>query len=143
MIHSRVLHNQTAQIAPQVDHQLMECMVVEPLALRGRGGRLVPFGVSCSAASGSHAVNDFRKFPGIETYSPRDNVSELTAHTNEQGRATAFEAWREVSQANSKDAIFVMPVGSSVVESYCPANGVRVYGAGAATGKAGCACMLA
>ena len=84
---------QAAQIAQQLDHQLMERMAEELAALRERGGRLILLGVGGSAGNCSHAVNDFRKLAGIEAYSPCDNVSELTARTNDEGWATVFEAW--------------------------------------------------
>ncbi len=78
---------------------------------RENGGRLFILGVGGSAANASHAVNDFRKIGGIETYAPTDNVSELTARTNDEGWETTFTEWLKVSRLNEKDAIMVFSVG--------------------------------
>lgn len=130
MTHSQIYLTQTAQIAQQLDHQLMERMAEELAALRERGGRLFLLGVGGGAGNCSHAVNDFRKLAGIEAYSPCDNVSELTARTNDEGWATVFEAWLKVSQANSKDAIFVMSVGGGNAEKNVSPNLVRALDEG-------------
>jgi len=130
MTHSQIYLAQTAQIAQQLDHQLMERMVQELAALRERGGRLFLLGVGGGAGNCSHAVNDFRKLAGIEAYSPCDNVSELTARTNDEGWATVFEAWLKVSQANAKDAIFVMSVGGGNAEKNVSPNLVRALDEG-------------
>jgi len=111
MTHSQTYLAQAAQIATALDHQLMERMAAELAALRERGGRLFLLGVGGSAANCSHAVNDFRKLAGIEAYSPCDNVSELTARTNDEGWATVFEGWLKVSRLSAKDAVFVFSVG--------------------------------
>ena len=130
MTHSQTYLAQAAQIAQQLDHQLMERMAEELAALRERGGRLFLLGVGGSAGNCSHAVNDFRKLAGIEAYSPCDNVSELTARTNDEGWATVFEAWLKVSRANSKDAIFVMSVGGGNAEKNVSPNLVRALDEG-------------
>ena len=130
MTHSQIYLAQTAQIAQQLDHQLMERMAQELAALRERGGRLFLLGVGGGAGNCSHAVNDFRKLAGIEAYSPCDNVSELTARTNDEGWATVFEAWLKVSQANAKDAIFVMSVGGGNAEKNVSPNLVRALDEG-------------
>ena len=130
MTHSQVYLMQSAKIAQQLDHQLMERMAEELAALRERGGRLFLLGVGGGAGNCSHAVNDFRKLAGIEAYSPCDNVSELTARTNDEGWATVFEAWLKVSQANSKDAIFVMSVGGGNAEKNVSPNLVRALDEG-------------
>jgi D-sedoheptulose 7-phosphate isomerase len=78
---------------------------------KANGGRLFILGVGGSAANASHAVNDFRKLGGIETYAPTDNVSELTARTNDEGWETTFTEWLKVSKINSKDTIMVFSVG--------------------------------
>ena len=130
MTHSQIYLAQAAQVAQQLDHQLMERMAEELAALRERGGRLFLLGVGGSAGNCSHAVNDFRKLAGIEAYSPCDNVSELTARTNDEGWATVFEAWLKVSQANSKDAIFVMSVGGGNAEKNVSPNLVRALDEG-------------
>jgi len=79
--------------------------------LRERGGRLFILGVGGGAGHASHAVNDFRKLCGIETYSPTDNVSELTARINDDGWDTSFDAWLEVSRLSERDALLVFSVG--------------------------------
>ncbi len=78
---------------------------------RNKGGRLFILGVGGSAANASHAVNDFRKIGGIETYAPTDNVAELTARTNDEGWETTFVEWLKTSHLNDKDAIMVFSVG--------------------------------
>src|ERR1700686_759902 len=77
---------------------------------RAAGGRLFILGVGGSAGNASHAVNDFRKIVGIEAYAPTDNVSELTARTNDEGWETVFSEWLKVSRLNAKDGVFVMSV---------------------------------
>lgn len=100
-------------------------MVSELSALRKRGGRLFLLGVGGSAANCSHAVNDFRKLCGIEAYTPVDNVSELTARTNDEGWETVFAAWLRTSKANSNDAVFVFSVGGGNVEKNVSTNIVQ------------------
>src|SRR5205814_1888498 len=125
MTHSQTYLGQAAQIAQQLDHQLMERMVEELVALRERGGRLFLLGVGDSAGNCSHAVNDFRKLAGIEAYSPCDNVSELTARTNDEGWPTIFEAWLRTSKAGAKDAVLVFSVGGGDAERNVSPNLVR------------------
>jgi D-sedoheptulose 7-phosphate isomerase len=79
--------------------------------VKKKGGRIFFIGVGGSAANSSHAVNDFRKLAGIECYSPVDNVSELTARTNDEGWSTIFKSWLNVSKLNKNDLIFVFSVG--------------------------------
>jgi D-sedoheptulose 7-phosphate isomerase len=111
MTHARNYLRQVGEIAGKLDDGLMETMVDALVELRSNGGRLFLIGVGGSAANCSHAVNDFRKLAGIEAYSPADNISELTARTNDEGWATVFEAWLKVSKANARDALFVFSVG--------------------------------
>ena len=122
MVHSEAYLHQVGQVAAQLDHQLMERMVDELVALRERRGRLFLLGVGGSAANCSHAVNDFRKLAGIEAYTPCDNVSELTARTNDEGWHTVFEAWLKVSNANKNDAVFVLSVGGGNAEKNVSPN---------------------
>lgn len=110
-MHSKRFLEQAARIAAQIDHELVEQIAEELVALRDRGGRLFLLGVGGSAANCSHAVNDFRKLAGIETYSPCDNVSELTARTNDEGWETVFSEWLKVSRADADDAVLVFSVG--------------------------------
>jgi len=102
---------ETRQIVDSVD-QLEIVKAIEILStIRANGGRLFILGVGGSAANASHAVNDFRKIGGIETYAPTDNVSELTARTNDEGWDTTFAEWLKTSKINSKDAIMIFSVG--------------------------------
>ena len=101
--------------------QRLNVAAIEELAgalvqVRQRAGRLFVLGVGGSAANASHAVNDFRKLTGIETYAPTDNVSELTARVNDEGWATVFKAWLEVSRLQARDAVLVFSVGGGNAE---------------------------
>jgi D-sedoheptulose 7-phosphate isomerase len=93
--------------------------------VRSRDGRLFFLGVGGSAGNCSHAVNDFRKIAGIEAYAPTDNVSELTARTNDEGWETVFVEWLKVSRLKRQDAIFVFSVGGGSLEKNVSANLVR------------------
>src|SRR5688572_651148 len=101
MDHVKRYFDQVQQIAARLDFDAIERLAEELVALRQRGGRLFLLGVGGSAANCSHAVNDFRKLAGIEAYAPTDNVSELTARTNDEGWETVFEAWLKTSQADA------------------------------------------
>jgi D-sedoheptulose 7-phosphate isomerase len=90
--------------------------------LRKNGGRLFILGVGGGAGNASHAVNDFRKITGIESYAPTDNVSELTARVNDDGWETVFESWLKVSQLTDKDCIFVFSVGGGNAEKNVSVN---------------------
>lgn len=91
-------------------------------ATRARGGRLFLLGVGGSAANASHAVNDFRKITGIEAYAPTDNVSELTARTNDEGWAGVFKSWLEVSRLRKEDTLLVLSVGGGNMERQVSPN---------------------
>ena len=111
MSHCQKFLEQVPQVALKIDHQAVERLASKLLKLREQGGRLFVIGVGGSAANSSHAVNDFRKLAGIEAYTPVDNVSELTARTNDEGWETVFQAWLRTSNANEKDAVLVLSVG--------------------------------
>ena len=113
---------QAAAIATEIDHELVETMATELAGVREAGGRLFLLGVGGSAANCSHAVNDFRKLTGIEAYAPTDNVSELTARTNDEGWDTVFAAWLRTSRASANDAVFVFSVGGGNLEKNVSAN---------------------
>ena len=115
--HTQKYLAQATEIAATIDHELIERIVAELERLRARGGRLFLLGVGGSAANCSHAVNDFRKLAGIEAYTPVDNVSELTARTNDEGWDTVFDSWLRTSKACEKDAVFVLSVGGGDAES--------------------------
>ncbi len=104
------------EIIRRLDTQAIDRVVELLASTRAAGGRLFILGVGGSAANASHAVNDFRKIAGIEAYAPTDNVSELTARTNDEGWAGVFESWLRVSRLNSKDAILVFSVGGGNLE---------------------------
>lgn len=121
-MHSRTFFDEVAKVAQSIDVAAIEKLAQELAALRQRGGRLFFLGVGGSAANCSHAVNDFRKLCGIEAYTPVDNVSELTARTNDEGWETVFAAWLKTSKANSNDAVFVFSVGGGNLEKNVSAN---------------------
>jgi D-sedoheptulose 7-phosphate isomerase len=125
MSHAAQYFHEARRITEQIDCEMIE-RIAEGLAeLRARGGRLFLLGVGGSAANCSHAVNDFRKLCGIEAYTPVDNVSELTARTNDEGWETVFAAWLKVSRAGSNDAVFIFSVGGGDAEKNISVNLVR------------------
>ena len=113
---------ETIEILNKLDVAAVEKMVDVLVETREVGGRLFVLGVGGSAANASHAVNDFRKIVGIETYAPTDNVSELTARTNDDGWASVFRGWLEGSHLNAKDAIFIFSVGGGNLEKNVSPN---------------------
>ena len=121
-MHTKQYFEEVVAIATSIDVAAIEKLASELVALRKRGGRLFLLGVGGSAANCSHAVNDFRKLCGIEAYTPVDNVSELTARTNDEGWETVFAAWLRTSKAKAEDAIFVLSVGGGDVEKNVSAN---------------------
>src|SRR4051794_23357173 len=125
MNHAESFFAAAAQICRDISLASIENLASELDRLRDRKGRLFLIGVGGSAANCSHAVNDFRKLCGIETYSPVDNVSELTARTNDEGWETVFAAWLEVSRLNDRDAILIFSVGGGDIERNISANIVR------------------
>ena len=113
---------EVSEIAGILDYELIEKMSEELSNLRKRDGRLFLLGVGGSAANASHAVNDFRKLCGIETYSPTDNVSELTARTNDEGWETVFSEWLKTSHLSDKDMLLVLSVGGGNLEKNISTN---------------------
>jgi D-sedoheptulose 7-phosphate isomerase len=113
---------ETAEIVAKINPADCDKCVAELRAVREHGGRLFMLGVGGSAANASHAVNDFRKIAGIETYAPTDNVSELTARTNDEGWASVFVEWLRTSKLNSKDCLFILSVGGGNVEKNVSPN---------------------
>ena len=113
---------ETARIISQLDPALCEKAVDLLAAVRERGGRLFVLGVGGSAANASHAVNDFRKIAGLECYAPTDNVSELTARTNDEGWSTVFAEWLKGSRLNEKDALLIFSVGGGSMEKNISPN---------------------
>ncbi len=121
-MHSRQFFEEVSKVAKSINLEAIEALANELVSLRERGGRLFLLGVGGSAANCSHAVNDFRKLCGIEAYTPVDNVSELTARTNDEGWDTVFAAWLKTSKAGKNDAVLVFSVGGGNAEKNVSAN---------------------
>jgi D-sedoheptulose 7-phosphate isomerase len=113
------------EIIDRIDCESIEAMTRLLVTLREEGGRLFLVGVGGGAGHAGHAVNDFRKLAGIESYSPSDNVSELTARTNDEGWDTTYAAWLKVSRMSSKDMVFVFSVGGGDLGRNISPNIVR------------------
>jgi D-sedoheptulose 7-phosphate isomerase len=113
---------EAAAILEKIDAASVESVAAKLAECRARGGRLFILGVGGSAANASHAVNDFRKICAIEAYAPTDNVSELTARTNDEGWAGVFEAWLRVSRLRAEDALLVFSVGGGDLERQVSPN---------------------
>ena len=113
------------QVLDRLDAAAIDRLVALLVALRQRGGRLFILGVGGSAGNASHAVNDFRKICGIESYTPTDNVSELTARVNDDGWETAFANWLRVSRLGKQDMVLVFSVGGGDLERNISPNLVR------------------
>ncbi len=148
---------ETAEITSKINPADCEKCVAELKGVRDRGGRLFILGVGGSAANASHAVNDFRKIAGIEVYAPTDNVSELTARTNDDGWASIFVGYLRGSRLNAKDCLFILSVGGGNLEKNVSPNlvsaiqlakevGARVIGIvgkdGGYTAKEADACVI-
>jgi D-sedoheptulose 7-phosphate isomerase len=113
---------ETSQIIQQLDTNAIDQVVGLLVETRARGGRLFILGVGGSAANASHAANDFRKIVGLETYAPTDNVSELTARTNDEGWASVFEGWLRVSRLRADDLVLAFSVGGGNSEKNVSPN---------------------
>jgi D-sedoheptulose 7-phosphate isomerase len=113
---------EAVEILAKIDTAAVERMAALLAGCRAAKGRLFILGVGGSAANASHAVNDFRKICGIEAYAPTDNVSELTARTNDEGWAGVFEGWLKVSHLRAADALLVFSVGGGNVEKNVSPN---------------------
>jgi D-sedoheptulose 7-phosphate isomerase len=125
MSHATQFLFEARQILDRLDIGAIERMASLIDETRARGGRLFILGVGGSAANVSHAVNDFRKIVGIEAYAPTDNVSELTARTNDEGWASVFVEWLRVSRLRPDDLVFVLSVGGGNLEKNVSPNLVR------------------
>jgi len=157
MTYSQQHLQETAEIVARIDIQQCERCVAELVSLRARGGRLFILGVGGSAANASHAVNDFRKIGGFEAYAPTDNVSELTARTNDEGWASVFSEWLKGSRLSANDTLMILSVGGGNLEKNVSPNlvaalqhakqvGARVIGIvgkdGGYTAKVADACVM-
>lgn len=145
--HSERYFETVAALARAVDLDQIDAVARGLAALRERGGRLFVLGVGGGAGHASHAVNDFRKLCDIESYAPTDNVSELTARTNDDGWETSFTAWLEVSRLTASDGLMVFSVGGGSREHGVSVNlvnalelarnaGASIYGIVGAPGGA-------
>src|SRR5881396_3408351 len=148
---------EAVQVVERLDPIAIDAVVDLLADTRTRGGRLFILGVGGSAANASHAVNDFRKICGFEAYAPTDNVSELTARTNDEGWATVLAEWLKGSRLNGKDALLIFSVGGGNLEKNVSPNlvsaiqlakqvGAAVLGVvgrdGGYTAKEGNACVI-
>jgi D-sedoheptulose 7-phosphate isomerase len=152
MSHTKTYLDEVIKISHMINPAMVDTLANELAVLRDAGGRLFVLGVGGSAANASHAVNDFRKLCGIEAYAPTDNVSELTARTNDDGWESVFAEWLKVSHASAKDALFILSVGGgNLAKNVSPnlvsaiklgkENGLKIFGVvgrdGGYTKKAG------
>lgn len=129
---------EAAEVLKQIDVETIERTVDLLVALRERGGRLFILGVGGGAGHASHAVNDFRKICGIESYAPTDNVSELTARINDDGWETSFANWLRGSRLSDRDMVFVFSVGGGDLRRNISANLVRALEEAKRVGAAIC-----
>ena len=114
--------DEAVEIIHQIDANAIEKMADLLAGVKHDGGRIFFLGVGGSAGNCGHAVNDFRKIVGIESYAPTDNVSELTARTNDEGWHTIFSEWLKISKLNTKDALFIFSVGGGNLEKNISPN---------------------
>jgi D-sedoheptulose 7-phosphate isomerase len=110
------------QVTARLDDAAIEKCVDELAKIRAHNGRLFILGVGGSAGNASHAVNDFRKICGFEAYAPTDNVSELTARTNDEGWPSVFAEWLKISRLNSRDGLLIFSVGGGNLEKNVSPN---------------------
>ncbi len=113
---------EATQIIEKIDKDAIEKCIELLLETRSNGGRLFILGVGGSAANASHAVNDFRKIVGLEAYAPTDNVSELTARTNDDGWATVFSEWLQTSRLKMNDCLLILSVGGGCLKKNVSPN---------------------
>lgn len=125
MSHATRYFQEAREIIERIDSAAVDRMAVELAAVRDGGGRLFILGVGGSAANAAHAVNDFRKLCSFEAYAPTDNVSELTARTNDEGWEGVFAGWLDVSRACERDALLIFSVGGGNAEKNVSVNIVR------------------
>src|SRR5204862_4996953 len=122
MNYSRQHLDEASNILQQLDDAVIERAVEQLRQVRDRSGRLFILGVGGSAANASHAVNDFRKICGFEAYAPTDNVSELSARTNDEGWATVFSEWLKGSRLQARDGLLIFSVGGGNLEKNVSPN---------------------
>jgi D-sedoheptulose 7-phosphate isomerase len=157
MSYAEVYLLEASEIIRRLDTAAIERVASLLARIKADGGRLFFLGIGGSAASCSHAVNDFRKIADIECYAPTDNVAELTARTNDEGWESVFAEWLKVSRLSARDALFIMSVGGGNVERNISPNlvcaiqlakkvGAKVIGVvgrdGGFTARAADACVI-
>lgn len=116
MSYARQHLDEAVEVIRRIDVDAVEKMADLLASVKTDGGRIFFLGVGGSAGNCSHAVNDFRKIVGIESYAPTDNVSELTARTNDEGWATIFVEWLKISKLQARDALFIFSVGGGSLD---------------------------
>jgi D-sedoheptulose 7-phosphate isomerase len=126
---------ETSQIIKKLDNKIIENIVSLLAKIKSRGGRIFFLGVGGSAGNCSHAVNDFRKIVGIECYAPTDNVSELTARTNDDGWSTIFSEWLKISKLSNNDLLFIFSVGGGNLKNNVSINLVEALKYGKRVGS--------
>ncbi len=122
MTHSKNHLDEAIEIIKKINTEAIEKVADLLAEVKKDGGRIFFLGVGGSAGNCSHAVNDFRKIVEIEAYAPTDNVSELTARTNDEGWPSIFEPWLKLSKLNMKDMIFILSVGGGNLEKNISPN---------------------
>lgn len=157
MTYSKQHLDEAVEIINKIDINAIENVAKLLAEVKNEQGRIFFLGVGGSAGNCSHAVNDFRKIVEIESYAPTDNVSELTARTNDEGWPTIFEPWLKLSKLNAKDAVFIFSVGGGNLEEnispnlvnalkYAQTVGAKITGVvgkdGGYTGKVANACVI-
>lgn len=135
MSYSKKHLTEAIEIISKIDSDAIEKMAELIAKVKKDGGRIFFLGVGGSAGNCSHAVNDFRKIVGIESYAPTDNVSELTARTNDEGWATIFVEWLKISKLNAKDMLFIFSVGGGNLEKNISPNLVEALKLGKQVGS--------
>jgi D-sedoheptulose 7-phosphate isomerase len=125
MTYTEKFLDEAAQVLQQIDQESIARVLDLLLAIKANQGRIFFLGVGGGAANASHAVNDFRKIAGIESYTPTDNVSELTARVNDDGWESSFANWLRGSRLTAHDVVFVFSVGGGNLQHNISANLVR------------------
>ena len=135
MAYSKTYLSEVIDITKQIDPEQIENIVDIILNIKKNKGRIFFLGVGGSAGNCSHAVNDFRKIVGIESYTPTDNVSELTARTNDDGWDSVFREWLIISNLNSNDLVFILSVGGGNKEKNISTNLIEALNYGKSVGS--------
>jgi D-sedoheptulose 7-phosphate isomerase len=132
--YSQIHLDESVEIASAINSETIEAMVQLLKSVKDAKGRLFFLGVGGSAANAGHAVNDFRKLAGIESYAPTDNVAELTARTDDEGWSTVFSGWLKVSNLDANDCLFILSVGGGDKDRGVSANLCEAIDYGRAVG---------